>query len=105
MNEKNSVSPVDKTPVLSLEDKLGLVKRKIDKNSHIEVDQELFKNSSDRPILFICPAKVYEENPETGECLVNFENCLECGTCQVAARDCVKWKNPQGGFGVSFSLG
>ena len=105
MSEEQSKSIISPTPVLSLDDKLGLVKRKIDKDSHIEVDQEKFKQCPDRPILFLCPAGVYEEHPETGECVVNFENCLECGTCQVASRDYVTWKNPQGGFGVSYIYG
>ncbi|MEA1996919.1 MAG: 4Fe-4S dicluster domain-containing protein [Gemmatimonadota bacterium] len=105
MSEKINDSIVRETPVLSLDDKLGLVKRKLDKDSHIELDQELFRKDSGRPILFVCPAKVYEENEETGECVVNFENCLECGTCQVVSRDYVKWKNPQGGYGVSYSFG
>ena len=104
MNEKpnDTVAP---TPVVSLDDKLALVKRKLDKESHITVDQELFRKDPDKVVLFICPAKVYELNEETGECLVNFENCLECGTCRVAAREYVEWENPQGGFGVSFALG
>ncbi len=93
------------TPVLSLDDKLGLVKRKVDKTSHIEVDQEQFRADQARPILFVCPARVYEQHPESGECIVNFENCLECGTCQVVSREYVRWKNPQGGFGVSFLFG
>ena len=105
MSEQNNESMVRKTPVLSLDDKLGLVKRKIDKTSHIEVDQEGFGKCPDRPILFICPANVYEENPESGECTVNFENCLECGTCRIVCRDYVDWKNPQGGFGVSYVFG
>jgi ferredoxin like protein len=102
MSEK---TPVSETPVLSLEDKLALVKRKLDKKSHITVDQEGFKKCPDRPILFICAAKVYEENPETGECIVNFENCLECGTCQVVCRDYVTWTPPQGGYGVTYNCG
>jgi ferredoxin like protein len=105
MNEKPEHSMTAPTPVVSLDDKLALVKRKFDKESHIEVDQELFKKDPDKVVLFICPAKVYELNEETGECTVNFENCLECGTCQVAAREYVKWDNPQGGFGVCYGLG
>jgi ferredoxin like protein len=104
MNEKPE-SMVAPTPVVSLDDKLALVKRKFAKDSHITVDQGLFKKDPDKAVLFICPAKVYEENKETGECVVNFENCLECGTCQVSAREYVKWENPQGGFGVSYALG
>ena len=30
---------------------------------------------------------------------------LRDSTCQVAAREYVKWENPQGGFGVSYALG
>ena len=104
MNEKPE-SMVAPPPVVSLDDKLALVKRKLAKDSHITVDQELFKKDPDKVVLFICPAKVYERNEETGECIVNFENCLECGTCQVSAREYVKWENPQGGFGVSYALG
>ena len=105
MSEKTAESMLAATPVLSLDDKLGLVKRKIDKNSHIEVDQAGFRTCPDQPILFICPARVYEKHPENGDCIVNFENCLECGTCQVVCRAYVKWDNPQGGFGVSYQFG
>ncbi len=104
MNQKPNGTSAP-TPVVSLDDKLALVKRKFDKDSHITVDQELFRKDPDKVVLFICPAKVYELNEETGECIVNFENCLECGTCRVAAREYVVWENPQGGFGVSFALG
>jgi len=104
MNDKPA-GQLAPTPVVSLDDKLALVKRKPGKESHITVDQEAFKKDPDKHVLFICPAKVYEEHAETGECVVNFENCLECGTCQVAAREYVKWENPQGGFGVSYALG
>jgi ferredoxin like protein len=89
---------------LTLEDRLYLVKRKIDKNSHIKVDQDEFKKDPVKPVLFICPAKVYTKNEETGECIINFDNCLECGTCQVTSRY-VTWKNPNGGFGVTYTFG
>jgi len=95
----------DKPKILSLEDRLALVARKFDKVSHIEVNQEKFKESPDKAVLFLCPAKVYELKEETGECMVNFENCVECGTCQVACPEYIKWKNPRGVFGVSYKYG
>jgi ferredoxin like protein len=88
---------------LTIEDRLNLVKRKIDRWNHIEVNQEEFKKTENPAILYVCPAKVYEKNEETGECIVNFENCLECGTCQVSSPNIVTWRNPNGGFGVSYS--
>lgn len=90
---------------LSLDDRLALVTRNLSKVSHIEVDQEKFKLSKDKTALFLCPAKVYELKEETGECIVNFENCLECGTCNVACSEYVKWKNPSGVFGVTYKFG
>jgi ferredoxin like protein len=101
MTEKKKEA-VSKAKKLTLEDRLYLVRSKHDKLSHIEVDQEAFKQAEEPAILYICPAKVYERNEETGECIVNFENCLECGSCQVVCPDIVKWKNPRGGFGVSY---
>lgn len=90
---------------LTLEDRLFLVKRKVARESHIEVDQEGFKKCRNAPILYICPAKVFILNEESEECIVNFENCLECGTCQVTCREFVKWKNPASGFGVTYNYG
>ena len=90
---------------LSLDDRLYLVTRNLRKKSHIDVDQVKFKKDPLKAVLFICPAKVYEESEENGECKINFENCLECGTCQVAAREYVKWKNPDSGFGMHLKNG
>ncbi len=90
---------------LSIDDRLALVARNVGRVSHIEVDQGKFKLSKDKAVLFLCPAKVYELKEETGECIVNFENCLECGTCNVACSEYVKWKNPSGVFGVTYKFG
>lgn len=95
----------DETKKASIDDRLALISRKVGKVSHIEVDQEKFKQSVDKDILFLCPAKVYVLNEETGECIVNFENCIECGSCQVACPEYVKWKNPHGVFGISYKYG
>jgi ferredoxin like protein len=89
----------------TIEDKLFLDKYKLDKQSHIEVDQEKYKTDLLKAVNYICPAKVYAHSDEKNECLVSFENCLECGTCRVAAPDYVKWYYPRGGFGVQYRLG
>lgn len=86
---------------ISLEDRLFLVQRNFGKKSHIGVDQAAFQRDPVKPILFLCPAKVFILNQSNGECIVNYENCLECGTCQVASRY-VRWTNPDGGSGVSY---
>jgi len=50
---------------MKLEDKLALVKRKIDRESHIKVDQDKFRADAGKVVLYICPAKVYELNEES----------------------------------------
>ena len=89
----------------SIDDRLALAARRVGGAAHIQVDQEKFKLSREKSALFLCPAKVYVLNEETGECIVNFENCLECGTCRVACQDYVTWKNPSGVFGVVYKYG
>lgn len=103
---QDQVAPQDTSKIkATIEDKLFLVKYKPDKESHIEIDQEKFKADPLKAVLFICPAKVYELKDETGECMVAFENCLECGTCRVACIEYVLWKYPRGGFGVQYRFG
>jgi len=89
---------------LSLQERLGLVKRNLDESSHIQVDQDAFRADADRAVLFICPAQVFKLNEQDDSCIVNYEDCLECGTCQVARRY-TTWRNPRGGFGVTYHYG
>ena len=93
---------------LSLDSRLGLNKYQIDeKNSHIEVDDSLCQTCENRPCLTACPAEVYrwvEEN-----ITVRYENCLECGTCQIACdtggNGAINWQPPKDGFGIVFRYG
>jgi ferredoxin like protein len=101
MDVKGYLVPLKK---ISLPDRLFLVQRNFGKRSHIRVDQEQFRADPKQPVTFLCPARVYEHNEATGDCIVNFENCLECGACQVASRY-VSWKNPDGGFGMTLKHG
>lgn len=88
----------------SMEDKLGLDKFKAFEKTHLKVKPGPKAHKVVEDVLFICPAKVYELS-DKGEPIVSFENCLECGTCRVAAPDDVEWEYPQGGFGVTFRFG
>lgn len=94
--------------LLTLDARLGLDKYKIDEEqSHIQVDQESCKACAARPCLMVCPAGVYQWVDE--KVAVRYENCLECGTCQIACDNGgnkgIMWRNPQGGFGILFRYG
>ena len=89
---------------MNLEDKLSLIKTKSSMDSHIQIDQSICKNCSNKICLTICPAKTYEEFQ--GIIKVSHENCLECGSCRLACpKGAIDWKNPRGSYGVSFING
>lgn len=89
---------------LSLEGKLFLVKTRKDSVSHIAVDRDICSECRDKVCLFVCPSGTYEE--VEGEIKVAYENCLECGSCRVACiSGAIAWKNPRGGFGVTYVNG
>ena len=68
---------------LTLDARLGLDKYEIDEEqSHIQVDQERCKTCALKPCLTVCPAYVYQWVDD--HVAVRYENCLECGTCQIA---------------------
>jgi ferredoxin like protein len=95
-------------PALTLDARLGLDKYEIDaEQSHIRVDLDRCQACQARPCLTVCPAGVYRWVDE--RVTVRYENCLECGTCQIACdhggNKGITWRNPQGGFGVVFRYG
>ncbi|MCM1564713.1 MAG: 4Fe-4S dicluster domain-containing protein [Dehalobacter sp.] len=90
---------------LSVPEKLSINKYELDESPHIKVDQEICrKRCQNRVCLFICPAKVYNE--QNGELAVDHAGCLECGTCLVACtQKAIDWQYPAGGFGIVYRNG
>ena len=94
--------------MLTLDARLGLDKYEIDREqSHIVLDHERCRSCALKPCLTVCPAGVYQWADE--RVAVHYENCLECGTCQIACdstgNKAIRWRNPQGGFGILFRYG
>ena len=93
---------------LDLDSRLGLDKYNINEgSSHITVDQTSCQVCAGKPCLTVCPAKVYQQVSD--QIAANFENCLECGTCQLACDDIgeggLDWRPPDGGFGIIYRFG
>jgi len=78
----------------------------VDEESHIEVNQDLARQTGTNKLLVrVCPAHVYSEN-EDGSLAVLFAACMECGTCRaMASPGTLKWRYPNGGFGIAFREG
>lgn len=90
---------------VNIKDKLAPNTYKLAKESHLQVNQELCRKCKNRCCLWACPAKVYTIN-EQGEIRVEFEACLECGTCLIVCRsNAVQWSYPKGGSGVQYKYG
>ncbi len=77
----------------------------VDDKPHIVINKEICKNCDSRACVKACPAKCYTFDETTKLLSVVYENCLECGTCQVICeKKALDWTYPRGGFGVNYRL-
>lgn len=53
-----------------------------------------------------CPAGLFSRTAE-GELHVDYQGCLECGTCRLLCDEATlkKWRYPDSGFGITFRFG
>lgn len=90
----------------TIEDKLFLDRFNVDDQSHLRIkDDTVCRQECDgQPCLFICPANVYRL--EAGRISVNYEGCLECGSCRIACVQLnIEWRFPTGGYGIRHKFG
>jgi ferredoxin like protein len=93
---------------LSLQEKLGRNVFKIDHAlPHIVIDHEICQSQcKTKPCLYVCPANLYTYKQEKDEVFVDYEGCLECGTCLIICQDeALTWHYPRAGFGVQYRFG
>jgi ferredoxin like protein len=90
---------------MAIDAKLGLDVFKLDKEPHIVIDTEVCRTLCvDRACLYVCPASLYELD-DTGRMTVNWEGCLECGTCMICCdKRALSWKYPSGPYGVQYRM-
>lgn len=53
-----------------------------------------------------CPAGLFSRTVEGG-LRVDYQGCLECGTCRLLCDEATlkKWRYPDSGFGITFRFG
>ena len=90
---------------MQIDAKLGLDVFKLDEERHITIDTAICKTvCTTRTCLKVCPADLYELD-DKGEMTVNWEGCLECGSCLICCDDrALTWTYPRGGFGVQYRM-
>ncbi len=91
---------------LKIEEKLATLRFICDNKTHIKIDTDKCKKCKTKNCLYFCPASVY--NIEDGEEIpsIEYENCLECGTCRISCpHNAIEWNNPKGSHGVRYRFG
>ena len=92
---------------MNIEAKLGLDVFQVDgEQPHIRIDQAICQTRcSIRYCLHVCPAHLYTLN-DASQVSVNYEGCLECGTCWIACQyEALTWHYPRAGYGVLYRFG
>lgn len=90
----------------TLQEKLFLLRFRVDGVSHLIPNKDVCWECDERACLLICPTEVYRWDELRKEVIVSYEGCLECGACRIACREgAIDWRNPRGGFGVSYRFG
>lgn len=86
---------------MNIQEKLDLVRFRVDKESHIKLDSALCQKCELRACLWVCPAGLFTLSGD--ELLLSYEGCLECGACYLACpQGAIQWNYPKGGYGVCF---
>ena len=92
----------------SIEEKLGSLTFKNDRQSHIAIPDPsiCLTQCKDKPCTNVCPAKVYDWDQSQKKIVIGYENCIECGAARmICPFQNIKWEPPRGGFGVSYKYG
>jgi ferredoxin like protein len=91
---------------MKVEEKIALDAIKNDRESHIMLDQEKCGHCEKRMCISVCPGHLYSLNNDTGEMVVEYAGCLECGSCKIACLNAaISWDYPKGDFGIRYRFG
>ncbi len=90
---------------LSIDDRLALIKYKVDSKPHIILkDPRLCDVCQGKFCVHSCPAKCYVI--ENNQVVFHYEDCVECGSCFIVCDSkAIDWNYPRGSFGVTYKYG
>lgn len=91
---------------MKVEEKIALNAIRNSTESHIVLNQSICASCGERMCATVCPAHLYSLNEDTGEMVVEYAGCLECGSCLIACTyGSVAWDYPGGEYGVQYRYG
>jgi ferredoxin like protein len=94
-------------PKVFVDDMLMSLKYYTDEEElHLKIiDPAVCQACPDQPCILFCPVGAYRSQDDHSV-QIAVQSCVECGTCRVLCPFYnVSWKNPRGGFGVSYKFG
>ena len=103
-----NINIVSKDDILkvNMDERLATLRFICDNSSHIIVDIEKCKKCRGKSCMYFCPANVYCYDEETENISIDYENCLECGTCRLCCpHEAIDWQYPGNSSGVTFRFG
>ena len=84
----------------TIEEKLFLVKFCPDTESHITVNKDICTLCQNKDCTKFCPANVFAWSTTDNKLIVGYENCLECGLCNIGCPyGAIQYNHPQDGSG------
>jgi len=88
----------------SVEDKLAVNKYDIDRDFHINTNEDICETCEGHFCVFTCPADCYKLTD--GHITFSFEGCLECGSCRIICdKEAIEWVLPRPGLGICYQYG
>lgn len=91
---------------IDIKNKIGVTTWKTDahERAHITIDIGICGKCPHQLCIAGCPTecfKIYD-----GKMTFQYEDCVECGACDVMCdQGSVKWTNPRGTYGVTYTRG
>jgi len=91
-----------------IKDKLGVLTYVTDEEdlAHIKVNGEICSNCPHHLCISGCPVRCFNFFEKEGgkvEMVFNYEDCVECGTCDIMCdQGAVSWNHPRGSFGIQY---
>lgn len=90
---------------MKIDDKLALNLFHVDKDQHIQINQEICDKCPHRICTYMCPVENYKVE-DNNKVVFSWEGCLECGTCKIVCdQGSVTWDYPRGGYGIIYRCG
>ena len=95
-----------KESIVDVKARLGSTKFVTDDEhyAHITIDPDICDTCPHEMCMNCCPAQCF--NKVDGRMTFTYEDCVECGTCDIVCTPgSVKWNNPRASGGVNYKFG